>query len=66
MTSRTAAVNVRGPVALEVAVTANGQAVLERVFPRAGHEMPTVDDPACDRLLARHHCALVEPPATGG
>lgn len=51
------------PVALEMAVTSNGHAVLERVFAGSPHEMTTVYFLAHDRLLATHYCSIGNQPA---
>ena len=50
------------PVALELQVTSNGTAVLERVFAGASHEMTTVYYLAAGRLLATHYCSLGNQP----
>lgn len=50
------------PVALEMAVTSNGRAVLERVFAGTPHEMTTVYYLAYDRLLATHYCSIGNQP----
>jgi hypothetical protein len=50
------------PVALEMAVTSNGHAVLERVFAGSPHEMTTVYFLANDRLLATHYCSIGNQP----
>ncbi|HET7203477.1 MAG TPA: hypothetical protein VFI92_08935 [Steroidobacteraceae bacterium] len=50
------------PVALEMAVTSNGRAVLERVFAGSPHEMTTVYFLAHDRLLATHYCSIGNQP----
>ena len=51
------------PVALEMAVTSNGRAVLERIFAGSPHEMTTVYFLARDRLLATHYCSIGNQPA---
>lgn len=50
------------PVALELQVTSNGTAVLERVFAGEPHEMTTVYYLAMGRLLATHYCSLGNQP----
>lgn len=50
------------PVALEMTVTSNGHAVLERVFAGSPHEMTTVYFLAHDRLLATHYCSIGNQP----
>lgn len=50
------------PVALEMQVTSNGTAVLERVFAGSPHEMTTVYYLAGDELLATHYCSIGNQP----
>jgi hypothetical protein len=51
------------PVAMELEVTSNGKAMIERLFPGTPHEMTTVYYMAYDRLLATHYCAIGNQPA---
>jgi hypothetical protein len=50
------------PVALELQVTSNGTAVLERVFAGQPNEMTTVYYLARGQLLATHYCSLGNQP----
>src|SRR5512134_2455686 len=48
---------------LEIMVTSNGKAVLERLFAGAPNEMTTVYYLAYDKLLATHYCSIGNQPA---
>jgi hypothetical protein len=50
-------------VAMELEVTSNGNAMIERLFRGTPHEMTTVYYLAYDRLLATHYCAIGNQPA---
>jgi hypothetical protein len=51
------------PVTMQLEVTSNGKAMIERLFPGTPHEMTTVYYLAYDRLLATHYCAIGNQPA---
>jgi hypothetical protein len=48
---------------LEIMVTSNGKAVLERLFAGTPNEMTTVYYLAYDKLLATHYCSIGNQPA---
>lgn len=51
------------PLAVEYQVTSHGQAVVEKLFAGAPHEMTTVYYLAYDRLQATHYCSIGNQPA---